>query len=391
MDGSNPLESPFVSKVQTRPLRKALQLAVATAKRRPFLSYLTVVGLALGIYYFVVAAPVFVSSTQISIRGKDSGGQSTVLSAFIPSSGSGGISESVAVREYIHSPQMIEALDEQIQIREHFSKLRVDPFAQISSNAPIEEFQAFFKRRVKVTLDREAAILRIDVHAYSPKVSLEIAENIVALSESYVNALSTRIREETLRDAREELDVAADSVRDVRLTLADFRNSSGELDPASRGAASVSALIALEGDITRLRAELASQLAITRADAPQVQVIEAQIESLARQAEDQRRLLASENNDGTLAEVLQDYEGLVIEREYAETRLTSALAALDAARQLADQRERFVVTIVEPVLPGKAVEPRRLAEFCLRMVMAIIGFGIVGYAVAGIRDHEGGY
>ena len=359
------------------------------AQRHPFFVVAPLAAIALAFYYAFLAAPIFVSETQISIRGKDSAPQSGLLSALVPTAGGGGLSESVAVMEYIHSAPMLNELSEQIDLFGHYSSFRLDPFSTLSKKASREAYLKFYRKRVSVVLDREAAIVKIEVDAYDAETALQTARAIVRLSENYVNELSTRIREETLVNARTEFALAQDDVRDVRLALAEFRNSSGELDPASRGSASVGALISLEGDITRLRGELASQLAINREDAPQVQAIEAQIRSLEAQVEDQRRRLASENSDGTLAEVLRGYEGLVIQREYAETRLTAALAALDGARQLADQRERFIVPIVDPVLASEPTKPQRLGSFLLGMLMVTIGYGIIRYTIAGISDHDG--
>lgn len=359
------------------------------ARRHPFFVVAPIAAIVLAFYYGLLAAPVYVSETQISIRGKDSAPQPTLLSAFVSTGGSGGLSESVAVLEYIHSAPMLQDLSKQIDLFAHYTAFRIDPFSSISKRSSQEQYLNFYRKRVAVILDREAAIVKVEVNAYSPEMALQTAQAIVTLSEEYVNDLSARIRDETLKDARDEFARAQDEVRDVRLSLAEFRNRSGELDPASRGSASVSALISLEGDITRLRGELASQLAINREDAPQVQAIEAQIRSLEGQVEDQRRRLASDNSNGTLAEVLREYEGLVIQREYAETRLTAALAALDGARQLAAQRERFVVPIVDPVLASQATKPRRFASFCLGMLMVLIGYGIIRYTIAGIGDHDG--
>ncbi|MEM1380219.1 MAG: hypothetical protein AAGH41_06305 [Pseudomonadota bacterium] len=292
------------------------------------------------------------------------------------------------MREYIHSPQMLDLLNERHDLRGLYSSFRIDPLNRIARNASPETLLSFYRGRIDVVLDREASILKVVVHAYDPQSAYDIAGSIVALSEDYVNDLSSRVREATLADARQQVEQAADDVRDIRLRMASFRNTTGELDPTQTGAATVGALVELESRIVELKAERASQLASLRADAPQVVVIDQRIEALEKQAAAQRGELASTEGDDTLAGLLLDYEGLVIQREYAETRLTAALTALDNARQLADQRERFVVPIVAPTLPTEATEPRRLASFLLAMVLSVIGYGIVAYTIAGINDHD---
>lgn len=365
-----------------------LQFVYRFASKQPFLSFILVSALVFGLYFGVIHPPVYVAETQFSIRGRDNASSANVFAGILPAGGGTGISESIAVREYIHSPQMLAALDETHDLRQHYSAFRIDPLNRIGRRASAEDLLSFYRSHVKVNLDREASILKVSVHGFSAEMSHAMAQSITAFSELYVNDLSTRIRVATLDDATATLSEAEEEVRSVRLALAAFRNRSGELDPAQRGAASVNALIQLEATITQLRGDLASQLAIRRPDAPQISELEARIAALETQAADQRRSLASSAEDDTLAELLEEFEGLVIQREYAETRLTAALTALDGARQLADQRERFVVPIVEPTLPTVATEPKRLARFCLSLVLAIIGYGIVNYAIAGIRDHD---
>ncbi|NNU16766.1 hypothetical protein HK107_10585 [Parvularcula sp. ZS-1/3] len=363
--------------------------ALAFVKKRPFASFFGTCFVLFGLYFGLIHPPVYVAETQFSIRGKDSGpASSSLLSTFIPNSGTGGISESVAVREYIQSPQMLENLNQENDLRSLYARFRIDPLNRLPRSASSEDFLTFYRNRIDVFLDREASILRVRVQSYTAQSAYDMAGDIVRFSENYVNDLSERVREATLDDARTQVEIAQGDVTDIRLAMASFRNTSGELDPAATGAAEVSALIALDADITLLKSQLASQLAINRADAPQVRSIEAQISSLERQAAERRASLASSSEDDTLAALLREYEGLVIDREYAETRLTAAMASLDSARQLANQRERFVVPIVAPTMPTVATEPRRFARFCLAMILSILAYGVVNYTIAGINDHD---
>lgn len=362
--------------------------ALRFGRKNPFAAFMAMAALLFGIYFSVVHPPLYTATTQFSIRGKENTQPASVLAAFIPSGGSGGISEAIAVREHIHSPAMLSELDARHDLRAHYSGFRLDPLNRISAKASPEDLLAFHRKRIDVVLDREASILKVVVRAYDPQMAYDLAGSILTLSENYVNDISTSVRDATLSDARDEVRKAEEEVREIRLQLAFFRNTTGEIDPTQTGAATVSAIVDLESSISNLRADRASQLASLRADAPQVKQIEARIATLERQADDRRRELASTGAGGSLAGLLQEYEGLVIQREYAETRLTAALTALDNARQLADQRERFVVPIVAPTLPTEATEPRRMASFLLAMVLSVIGFGIVAYTIAGINDHD---
>ena len=83
------------------------------------------------------------------------------------------------------------------------------------------------------------------------------------------------------------------------------------------------------------------------------------------------------------------YETLLVQRETAEAILVSATTAFDAARAVAQQREKYVVRVVNPSRPDRAAEPRRFLDFLMVMLFAVAGYAIVSLAIAGIRDHRG--
>ena len=73
----------------------------------------------------------------------------------------------------------------------------------------------------------------------------------------------------------------------------------------------------------------------------------------------------------------------------AEAKLATATTAFDAARATAQQREKYVVRVINPNRPDRPTEPKRLLDFLMVMVFALTGYAIITLAVAGIRDHRG--
>jgi capsular polysaccharide transport system permease protein len=114
----------------------------------------------------------------------------------------------------------------------------------------------------------------------------------------------------------------------------------------------------------------------------------AKIKGLEQQIAIQQKAIASKSSD-SIAERLRTFEGLQVTSEYAERNLVAALSAYDAARNVASERERFVVPAVVPNLPDEPSEPHRLASFLEAMIVLIAVYGIVALAIAGVRDHQG--
>lgn len=362
--------------------------ATALARSRPFLAYLAAATLLFGVYYGLIATPLYVSQTQFAIRTKEVAAPQSFLSSLV-GAGGGGIGESIAVTEYLRSHEILDQLDQRHQLRRLYSRFRLDPFSTMARDADEETFLDFYRDMVTIQLDREANKIELHVRSFDPDSALAITTSILELAEDYINHISQRVRDETLRMAQDELNAARAHVLGVRLDMARFRNATGDLDPIQSGSAAVKATMELEGEVTKLRGELASLLTYSQEGAAQVQQLRARISSLEAQIVDQRRSLASSGVDSTLAEQLVEYEGLLVEREYSEKRLVAAMAALDVARTVAEQRERFIVPVVKPYRPDVATEPRRLSSFALAMLLALVGYGIVMFTIAGIRDHEG--
>ena len=82
------------------------------------------------------------------------------------------------------------------------------------------------------------------------------------------------------------------------------------------------------------------------------------------------------------------YQRLALDREYADKRLTAALASLQEARNEARRKQAYVERIVQPSLPDEAQEPRRLRGIFATFVLGLVAFGILSMLLAGVREHR---
>lgn len=361
---------------------------LARARKRPFSLVMSAAAAVCGLYYFVLAAPLYVCEAHFAIRSHEAPGPDPLLAGLVGQV-AGTLQESIAIRDYIQSHDMLAALDERLDLRSQYAAPRLDPLRQFSVDASDEDFLDFFLALVSITIDREANIVTLEVQSFTPESAKAIATSILDLSETFINALSSRVREATLRTTRAEVEDARAQVTSARIALARFRNQTGDLNPVETGSGTLRSVMGLEQEITRLRGDLASMLTISQETSPQVQQLKARILSLEDQSREQRAKLAGAQRGATLAESLVTYEELQVEHEYADRRLISALTALDAARTVAEQRERFLVRIVNPHLPHDSTEPRRVLYFILTLIIVVVGYGIVSFTIAGINDHRG--
>lgn len=361
------------------------------SRSRPFLAFVIVTALVVGVYYFIMAAPIYVSHTSFSIRGRE---QPTALMA------AGGLlgalgqptntgMETAEIEEYVASPELLARLDAKFHLREMYSQPRLDPFWHMRRDASADSFLRFYQRMVHVRVDHDTNIVSLDVHAFDGPTAQKMANEILVVTADYLNALSGTVREDTLRASRQELDKAEQSVRDSRLAMTRYRTSTGLLDPTATAMSVNSGLLQMRQEILDAQAERAGLATFSTPKSPQIQQLDAKIAALQGQIGQLQGQLTSGSQSASLARRLYEFEGLQVANEYAEKQLVAAMAAYDSARAVADQRDRFLVRIVNPNLPDRPSLPHRMKAFLETLMVAIAAYGIIALAIAAIRDHQG--
>lgn len=354
---------------------------------RPFLAYVVVAAVVLGAYLFLIATPLYVSETTFTVRGREQTSQPSILSS-ITGTGTTALTETSEVENYIESQQMMKKLDAKFNLRRLYSQPRLDLLNWMPKDASDEDFQDFYNKMVRVKIDHDTYLMTVEVRSFDPKTAHDIAQAVLALSAEYVDHLSQSIRADTLKAANTELNSAETQVKASRLAMTRYRTSTGLLDPVAVASAQTGQITALQQQILATKATMASLATYSTPNAPVMQQNQALVNSLEAQIKQLQTKLTA-NNNGAMAQRLYEYEGLAVANDYAEKRLVAALGAYDAARSLADQRERFLVRVTEPNEPDDPALPERFLDFFEAMIIAIAAYGILALSIAGIRDHQG--
>ena len=364
---------------------------------RPFVLFVVAAAVVLGIYYFFLAAPLYISEASFSIRGREEpSAGSSILASLGGMAGGGGAAsggptstDTAELQTYIQSYAMAEKLDQEFHLRSIYSQPRADFLNWLPKSASRDRYLNFYRRMVKISLDRDTNLVNVRVKAFDPKTAQILASAILRYSADYLNELSATIRRDTLRTSELELQDAENKVRQARLTMTNYRATTGSLDPAATAITMSTGISAMQQEVLESKVELAGLLSFNTANSPAVAQTQAKIRGLEAQIAAQQARIANTKASDSIAERLKVFEGLTIASEYADRQMVAALSSYDSARVLANQRERFVVPAVAPNLPDEPTEPHRLAAFLEAMLVLTAVYGIVALAIAGVRDHQG--
>ena len=352
-----------------------------------FLAFVVAPTLAATLYYGLFASDIFLSESRFAIRTTSQTLSPNIFDSILTSAGS--ISEdAMIVRDYIHSHDMLEELDRQLGIRNHYSADSIDIISRFDSDETIEEFLLYYRDKIEIVIDPMTNITTINVRAFNAEMSQKIASAIIEISENLVNRLSERIMEDSLRFARKEVQGSEARVRTANQALTNFRTSMNSINPGEETSAFLRIVMELESRLATARAELIQAENFMQADSPQVLNLSNKVAALETQAkEEKQRLISEEDSAIDYIHLIDTYEPLVLEKELARQFYTSALTSLEVARAEAQLKQRYLLLFVNPKVPDEAVEPDRPRAVLIIFIALCMFYAITGLVWAAIKDH----
>ena len=360
------------------PARKA---SFARRHRRLVISF--VVGIVLPLlvsawYLYARAADQYASFAGFSVRS-ETGATSAELLGGISSlvgTSSGTTTDSDILYKFIQSHDLVARIDARLDLRSIWSKAPSDPVFGYTGNDTLEDLLDEWSRKVRIYYDNGMIDLR--VLAFDPKDAQAISQAVLDESTILINELNDVSREDTLRYARDELDRALERLKEARQAVTEFRNRHQLVDPTADVQGQV-------GVVSTLQAQLAEQLValgLLQANAqpndPRISQSELRIQVIREQIAAERQKFGSETTTGeALSEVVGQYEGLAVDREFAQQSYTAALAAYDVARAEALRQSRYLATYIKPTLAQEPEFPQRG-----RLMLIMAGFLLILWIVA---------
>ncbi|AEH83807.1 MULTISPECIES: RkpR [Sinorhizobium] len=360
-----------------------------------FLGLVAVPATLASLYMAFIAADQYHSTASFAVRSIEGGASSDILGMFTQASGGSTVSDSYILMDYILSERMAADADRRFKLEDVYATRGLDYFYGIGSDLPIEDKLAYWRDMVKVNFDHASGIMQVTVKAFEPAQAQEIAKFIVDQSDNLVNSLSLSARNDVLRAAQDEVLAGEARLSKARAGLRDYRDKSQEISPEEGAKLAVQLIGGLEGELTKLNADLATAKSQMGEDTPRIRVLKTRIESLEQQlAVERQRLGAGEKgtsaaNDPNAPDVagrIAEFEELETEREFAERAYTAALGSLEKARIDANNRQRYLALFIEPTLSQMAQYPSRLLNAFLVTLGLLFawGVGVMGYY--NIRD-----
>jgi capsular polysaccharide transport system permease protein len=340
------------------------------------------------LYYGLIASDIYISESRFLVRSPQRPVQSGLVGQLLQSTGiSHSQDDNYSVRDYILSRDALKELDDKLAVRKLYSDNAIDLFGRFPGlgwNRSFEQFFRYYGKHVGVEYDPVSSISVLTVRAFTAEDAYKIDNMLLEMGERLVNTLNDRSRRDLINFADNEVKIASDKVKDASIALLTYRSTQSVFEPDKQAALQLEGVAKIQQELVSTEAQLA-QLRKLSPDNPQIR-------SLTTRAESLRDAIATEaikvtGSHGSFSARAPNFERLTLDLGFADKQLGVALAELETARSEALQKQLYLERLVQPGLPDKAMEPRRIRSVFTVLLLSLFGWGVISLAVASIREH----
>lgn len=372
---------------QLRNWRQFLKKRFTQINRLFFITVLLPTFLSI-IYFGLIAADIYISESRFVVRSPDRQ-VATGLGALLKSTGfSRSQDDSYTVQDVMRSRDALKIINAELPLDKAFGKPNGDIISRFNSlglDGSQEALYRYYQKKIVIDLDSSSSISTLQVNAFKAEDAYRINSLLLELAEKLVNQLNQRGRQDMIRFAMSEVEIAEQKAKAASLALADYRNQQGIFDPERQSAMQLQLVSKLQDELITAQTQL-EQVRVFTPENPQIPVLQKRISTLNSEINKQMSKVAGGNT--SLTKKSAEYERLMLERGFAEKQLAAALASLEQARNDAQRKQLYLERIVQPSKPDVAVEPRRLRAIFTVLVLGLTAWGILTILIAGISEHK---
>lgn len=343
-------------------------------------------------YLWFRAADQFASAAAFSVRTEERSSAIELLGGIAELSGSSS-SDTDILFAYLSSQELVRRIDRDLDLRAIWSRVpyRQDPLFALQPDGTIEDLLAHWDRKVQVIHDERTGLIDLRVLAFDATDAQRIARAVLAACAEKINQLTDIARQDAIEFTQRELEGALARLKEARRAVLDFRNRTQIVDPSIDTQNQMGLLVTLQQQLADALIEADLLADTTRANDPRITQARRRIDVIrARIAAERRNLGLGEEGESAeaFATLVGQYEGLVVDREFAESAYTAAMAAHDVALAEVRKQSRYLAAHVNPTRAERAEYPQRVKLLSLVTFVAFLLWAILSLVFYSFRDRR---
>lgn len=372
---------------------------IAWVRRSPYFSMATlnrnlgkiVIGLPMAlliIYLVIFSRPRYLSESTVAIKSSnDISGTSLNVGLLLGAGNPGTAQDAMYLKEYINSPDMLAALDKQLDFHSVFGRSGLDFLYHLPKDASREQFLNYYRDRIAVTYDDKSGLLTIGTQGFTPQFAEQFNKAVLKESERFINEISHKIARDQQAFAENEMLEARARLNASKAQLLAYQNHNNILDPEAQAIAATTLVNTLVGQKIQMEAELRNLLTYLRDDAPQVISAQNAITSLGKQI-DQEKSKITAPDGRQLNTMAVDFEEIKSKVQFDTELYKLTLTSIEKTRVEAARKLKVLSVISSPQLPQETTFPNVPYMIASWLLVCCLLFGTIKLLLAVIDDHK---
>lgn len=340
------------------------------------------------VYLAIFSQPRYVSEAKVAVkRPNELDNTSLNVGLLLGASAPSSAEDSLYLKEYINSPDMLQSLDKTLNFHQAFSQSGWDFLYHLPLDTTSEWYLEYYRSRLNVDYDEKSGLLSIQTQGFTPEFAQQFNQALLKESERFINELSHKIIREQMQFAEDELQQAKDRLNNSKNNLLAYQNSNNVLDPTASAEAASTLVNTLMSKKIEMEADLRNLLTYLREDAPQVVSTQNAIKSLQAQIEVEQNKITAPNGK-KLNSMAADFEALKTTVKFDMDLYALALSAIEKTRMESVRKLKTLSIISSPQLPQESRFPNIPYLLASWLVVCCLLFGTTKLLLAIIEDHK---
>jgi capsular polysaccharide transport system permease protein len=362
--------------------------SIKALKQSSFMWCVILPSLLFSIYQMFIATERFESQAQVIVQQPDS--MATMDASMALLSGMGvptGSSDTELVKAYIYSTDMVQYLNQELDLRGHYSQEFIDYFSTIHENDTREELLAYYQDRIKVIINEKSGVISIYSQGFDSEYAQKLTNKIVKRAEWFINSIGHQLANAQLSFVQGEHETIEKQLAQAQTKLLNFQREYNLLDPTSEGVAMQQITYTLEGQIAVKQTELKTSQTIMSAKAPQVLALHNELNALKAQLRVERNKLAhSGKGEMPVSELLAKFTDYKVKMELAIQAYTSSQISLEKSRIEAYRQIKYLIVVEKATLSQESKYPDVFYNISLFVLLFSLVFGIGKIVISTIQE-----
>jgi capsular polysaccharide transport system permease protein len=320
-------------------------------------------------YFWLLAADRYESEARFVLRMPGRTMPSAQMNSFLQSAGiTRSNDDGYVVNDYLESRDAMNWLERHAGLKAAFAVARRDPiwgFPNAFGSDTDEGLYRHYQRMMSASFDNSTGVSTLKVQGFTPEDAQRLAASLLDAAEALVNRLNDRARHDALALAEGEVDRMRQRALAAQSALTAFRERERLVDPSQATLAVLETIAKLALDASQVSVQM-NELRQSSPNAPQIASLRTRRGALEAQIATERQRLAGDAE--AIAPRIAEYERLMLEREFAEKALMSAMTAMEMARVDALRQQVYLERVATPGRPDYPAYPWKVV-WCLAILV----------------------